>query len=415
MDSKPFSFYKQNSIFVKVVVGFLLVGLAFRLFSSRSIEISTDVEPPPVSSSDLAAAVGLLPEKAEAKQCDLFTGDWIPNPVGPMYTNNSCHIIEDHQNCMRNGRPDMDYLYWRWRPRDCELPKFNPKRFLDLMRNKWWAFLGDSIQRNHVQSLICILSQVEPAKEVYHDAQYKSKRWIFPSYNFTISIIWTPFLARADIFEDNNGVATSDIQLHLDKIDKWTNEYKNFDYVVIAGGQWFLKRAIYYENDRVEGCHYCPGMNLTELGFYHAYRKVLQAVLNFMMGSDHKAVIFFRTLTPSHFENGEWDSGGTCYRKFPFKDGEIELQDVDVRMRDIELQEVEKAADLASKKGVVLKLFDTTRLSLLRPDGHPGPYRQFYPFAVDKDAKVQNDCLHWCLPGPIDSWNDVMMEMLVNG
>ena len=95
-----------------------------------------------------------------AEKCDLFTGDWIPNPGGPVYTNESCHLIESHQNCMKNGRPDMGYLYWRWNPRDCELPQFDSEKFLELMRNKVWALIGDSISRNHVQSLLCMLSKV---------------------------------------------------------------------------------------------------------------------------------------------------------------------------------------------------------------------------------------------------------------
>ncbi|RHN49530.1 putative PC-Esterase [Medicago truncatula] len=62
----------------------------------------------------------------------------------------------------------------------------------------------------------------------------------------------------------------------------------------------------------------------------------------------------------------------------------------------------------AISRGEHLKLLDTTWLSLLRPDGHLGPYRQFHPL---ENGKVQNDCLHWYLPGPIDSWNDVLMQM----
>lgn len=82
-------------------------------------------------------------------------------------------------------------------------------------------------------------------------------------------------------------------------------------------------------------------------------------------------------------------------------------------MRRIELEEFAKAAALGSEKSSVLRLFDTTHLSLLRPDGHPGPYRRPHPFSgKDKNKKVQLDCLHWCLPGPIDAWNDLMMEML---
>ncbi|KAF9614932.1 hypothetical protein IFM89_021362 [Coptis chinensis] len=317
---------------------------------------------------------------------------------------------------MTNGRPDSGYLYWRWKPRDCELPRFDAKRFLKLMRNKSWAFIGDSISRNHVQSLLCILSKVEEGHEVYHDKEYKSKRWLFPSYNFTLSVIWSPFLVNAAIFEDVNGVSTSDIELHLDKLDKkWADQFQSLDYMIISGGKWFLKTAIYYENNTIQGCHYCPKRNFTELGFPYAYRKALHRVLNFIVTSNHKGLILFRSATPDHFENGEWFSGGTCQRTVPFKDGEISLKDLDVILRKIELEEFTKAEAVASKNKVKLKLLDTTNLALLRPDGHPGPYRHFHPFAQDKNAEVQNDCLHWCLPGPIDSWSDLVMKMVLDG
>lgn len=259
------------------------------------------------------------------------------------------------------------------------------------------------------------IRKVEEAVEIYHDEEYRSKRWHFPSHNFTLSVIWAPFLLKAEIFEDVNGVSSSEIKLHLDKLDeKWTEQFRGLDYAVIAGGKWFLKTAIYRENGTVSGCHNCAGKNVTELGFDYAYRKALRLIFNFIIKSEHRGAVFFRTTAPDHFENGEWFSGGTCNRTAPFKDGEIEMKDVDTIMRNIELEEFNKAEERASGQGVALKLLDTTRLSLLRPDGHPGPYRQFQPFAKDKNAKVQTDCLHWCLPGPIDAWNDLMMEVLVS-
>lgn len=94
-------------------------------------------------------------------ECDIFTGQWVPDSSGPFYTSESCKHIDAPQNCLKNGRPDSDYVHWRWKPRDCELPKFDPRKFLDLMRNKSFAFIGDSIQRNHQQSLLCTLSQVK--------------------------------------------------------------------------------------------------------------------------------------------------------------------------------------------------------------------------------------------------------------
>lgn len=422
------SLHKQNYLAVKVGVSILLVGLAFRLLFSRSTQFSDVSETHfldktmnpiiPTVSQDFLQDRGkiLHKDKNNAEKCDIFNGSWVPTLGGPLYTNWSCPLIESHQNCMKNGRPDTEYQYWRWSPRDCKLPQFKAKRFLELMRNKAWALIGDSISRNHVQSLLCILSKVEPAVEVYHDPEYRSRRWNFPSYNFTISVLWSPFLAQAAIFEDYNGVSTSEIQLHLDKLDSnWTDIYQNLDYIIFSSGKWFIKSTIYYENETVLGCHYCPGKNITELGFNFAFRKVIRNVFNFIIGSGHKGTIFYRTATPDHFENGEWFSGGSCKRTKPAKESEFELTELNRILREVELSEFEKASARASKKGVNFKLLDVTPLSLLRPDGHPGPYRFFQPFAKDKKAKIINDCLHWCLPGPIDSWNDLVMEMMVNG
>ncbi|XP_055808992.1 protein trichome birefringence-like 26 [Solanum dulcamara] len=416
---------KQFSvIFVKFSVCFLLMGLAYRIFSSSSqqfspLEVSDrgflpeNTLPAPESGN---LTVKVMDPSSQNGKCDLYIGDWVPDPTGPFYTNHTCYSIEAHQNCMRNGRSDTGYLYWRWKPRDCELSKFNPKRFLDMTRHKSLAFIGDSIMRNHVQSLLCILSQEEKGVEVYHDKQYKSRRWYFPNHDLTLSVVWSPFLVKATIFEDDNGVSTDIIKLHLDKLDDvWTRQFDNFDYVVIAGGKWYLKTAVYYENNKIVGCHNCAGKNITEVGFEYAYRKALNSTLKHITRSKHKVYTFFRTTTPDHFENGEWNTGGYCNRTGPFKEGEIDMRDIDEVMRKIELDEFDRALRISSEVGLTVKLFDTTFLSLLRPDGHPGVYRQFQPFAGgNTHTKVQNDCLHWCLPGPIDTWNDLMMETLVS-
>lgn len=273
--------------------------------------------------------------------------------------------------------------------------------------------LQKSFGESKLKIFFSLSLKVEDATDVYHDETYQNRKWHFPSYNFSLSVIWSPFLVKAVIFEDISGVSTAEIQLHLDTLDTtWTHQLPTFDYVVVGGGKWFLKGAIYFENNTIVGCHYCEGRNLTEYGFEHAYRKALSLALDYIVSSDQQRLVIFRTCTPDHFENGEWFSGGTCNRTMPYNEGEISISALDKMFHDIELEQFEKLKAKVSGKGVDIKLLDTTGLSLLRPDGHPGPYRQYHPFAEDKNAKVQNDCLHWCLPGPIDSWNDLVMEML---
>lgn len=94
------------------------------------------------------------------EKCDLFSGEWIPNPDAPYYTNTTCWAIHEHQNCMKYGRPDSEFMKWRWKPHECNLPIFNPAQFLEVVRGKSLAFVGDSVGRNQMQSLICLLSRV---------------------------------------------------------------------------------------------------------------------------------------------------------------------------------------------------------------------------------------------------------------
>lgn len=418
--------HKQTHLLAKIVISILLIGVGFRVLSPRvnpSQSVAENDKPFLEHQESVAVTSFENPdqipdvqdEDKDVEKCDLFNGDWIRNEAGPAYTNESCSLIENHQNCMKNGRPDTGYLYWKWKPRECNLPDFNAKRFLEMMRNKSWALIGDSITRNHVQSLLCILSKVEQAVEVYRDAEYKSKRWYFPLHNFTVSVIWSPFLVKAAIFEDNDGVSAAESKLHLDKLDeKWTKQFHQWDYMIFSSGKWFIKTAIYYENNTVSGCHYCANKTIKSIGYNFAYQQVLKSVFNFILESNYKGMIFYRTTTPDHFEGGMWNSGGTCRRTEPAKEGEYELNELIQILRDVELEEFANVEARALEKGVNLKLLDLIRLTLTRPDGHPGPYRHFQPFAKDENAKVVRDCLHWCLPGPIDSWNDVIMEMILN-
>lgn len=97
----------------------------------------------------------------EKKTCDLFKGHWIRGLRGSSYyTNSSCPTIPDSKNCFKHGRMDNDFLNWKWKPEQCELPMFDPKIFLNIVRGKKMAFIGDSVARNHMDSLLCLLSQV---------------------------------------------------------------------------------------------------------------------------------------------------------------------------------------------------------------------------------------------------------------
>ncbi len=354
-------------------------------------------------------------ERAKETPCDYTTGKWVPDKLGPLYNGTTCGTIKDGQNCITHGRLDLDYLYWRWKPKQCNLPRFEPNTFLQLIRNKHIAFVGDSMARNQLESLLCMLSTASLPKLVYKDSEEnKFRRWHFPSHNANISIYWSPFLVKG-IEKSNFGPNHN--KLYLDHVDeRWASDLDHINLIVLSIGHWFLHPAVYFEGDSVLGCHYCPGLNHTEIGFYDVLRKAFKTTLKTIAerrGSNGNGIdVVVTTFSPSHFE-GDWDKAGACPKKQPYNEGEKQLEGMDADMRKIEVEEVDAAKDNGKQFAKFrLEALDVTKLSLMRPDGHPGPYMHPFPFANGVTDRVQNDCVHWCLPGPIDTWNEILLQVL---
>lgn len=364
--------------------------------------------------------VYMLAEKEGAfyessSSCDYTNGKWVHDKQGPLYNGTTCGTIKEGQNCISHGRPDMGFLQWRWKPKQCPLPRFDPNTFLQLLKNKHIAFVGDSMARNQLESLLCMLATVSHPNLVYTNGEdNKFRRWHFPSHNTNVSVYWSPFLVQG-VEKSNNGPNHN--QLYLDRVDeRWASDMEKIDQIVLSIGHWFLHPAVYFEGDSVLGCHYCPGMNHTEIGFYDVLRKALKTTLRTIMERQEakgKAIdVVLTTFSPSHFE-GEWDKAGACPKTKPYIEGEKLLEGMDAEMRMIEVKEVEFAKEKAkSSLGFRLEALDVTKLSLMRPDGHPGPYMHPFPFANGVTERVQNDCVHWCLPGPIDTWNEILLEVM---
>ncbi|XWS07624.1 hypothetical protein CRYUN_Cryun41cG0005200 [Craigia yunnanensis] len=150
--------------------------------------------------------LGILEEDEEfklpPKDCDLFTGNWVfDNIAHPLYKEAECNFLSEQVTCIRNGR--RDYLY---RIGDgnqgivlCRSKyQFKARLLLEKLRGKRLMFVGDSLNRNQWESMVCLLqSAISPGKKSLKES---GSLVIFSieEYNTTVEFYWAPFLVESN-------------------------------------------------------------------------------------------------------------------------------------------------------------------------------------------------------------------------
>ncbi|XP_047317490.1 protein trichome birefringence-like 19, partial [Impatiens glandulifera] len=252
------------------------------------------------------------------------------------------------------------------------------------------------------------LFQVEEAIDVSEtpSSSYWSqfRRYEYRKHNFTMAIFWSPYLVRTTQLQE------PPFNLFLDEPDpNWTQQISGFDYVIISAGHWFSRPSIFYIQNQLAGCLYCPQSNITHhttsFSYRHAFRTAFRAIVQ---QTNFTGITFLRSFAPSHFENGYWDQGGDCVRQRPYRPQETQSDDYTMELYQIQLEQLKIAQREGRGRALKFRMMDVTRAMLMRPDGHPSKYGHL----PNANVVLYNDCVHWCLPGPVDSWNDFLIQLL---
>lgn len=214
---------------------------------------------------------------------------------------------------------------------------------------------------------------------------------------------------KAEAVDPDHITLDSPFKLYLDEPDDtWLNAVESFDYVIVAVGAWFFRPNWYYENNQLVGCNFCEDKNISDVSLYYAFKYVFRTTFQTLQDlPNYTGTTVLSTITPQHFENGAWKDGGVCNRRNQFRINEtqplLNLHQEILGLHKSQLEEFQKMAEENIQRYLLL---DNIRVLSLRPDGHPSIYNP------KKDIKKYYDCVHWCLPGPIDMWNHLLLQIL---
>lgn len=342
--------------------------------------------------------------------CDLFDGEWVKDESYPLYKPGSCSLIDEQFGCLENGRPDKGFQHMKWKPYGCTLPRLDGSNMLQLLKGKRLVFVGDSLNRNMWESLICILrnsvkdqSKVYEASGRHHFRSEASYSFVFKDYSFTVEFFVSPFLVRESETKDRNG--TKKETLRLDLLGTSADQYKNADIVIFNTGHWWThdktaKGKDYYQ----EGSHVYSELNVLE-----AFRKAITTWGRWIDANINpmKTTVFFRGYSASHFSGGQWNSGGQCDNEVEPIKNKTYLKPYPPKMMVLE--------KVIKNMKTPVSYLNITSLTDYRKDGHPSIYRKRHSNEEEKIPQLQfQDCSHWCLPGVPDAWNELLYgELLI--
>ncbi|CAL5389933.1 unnamed protein product [Camellia sinensis] len=346
-------------------------------------------------------------------QCNLFSGKWVyDNNSYPLYKEHECTFMWDEFACQKFGRKDLNYQNWRWQPHDCDLPRFNARELLERIRGKRVVYVGDSLNRDQWVSMVCLVeSAIPPTLKSKH---INGNLLIFTAtfnamkeYNATIEFYWAPLLVESN---SDNPVShrLPDRIVRIKSIEKHARHWTNADILVFNSYLWWRRPKM----KLLWGSFESPDQIIKEVEMLRSYEMALKTWSEWLDCHINRAKtrLFFMSMSPTHLWGAEWGRPQTenCYNEtMPIFQEGYWGSGSDMRMMRIAAETIQQLRT----RGLKIQMLNITQLSEYRKEAHPAIHRrQWVPLTEEQKANPTSyaDCVHWCLPGVPDVWNELL-------
>ncbi|XP_052883533.1 protein trichome berefringence-like 7 [Gossypium arboreum] len=177
----------------------------------------------------------------------------------------------------------------------------------------------------------------------------------------------------------------------LDKLDDMSKEWIDSDFLIFNSGHWWTPTKLFDM-----GRYFQAGRSLKlGMGIASAFRTALETWVSWVESSvnRNRTRVFFRTFESSHWIGRNRNSCKVTRRPWLKTKGRDHS-----RISDIII-------DVVKKMTTPVTVLHVTPMGAFRSDAHVGTW---------SDKQSVADCSHWCLPGVPDTWNEILLSMMLS-